>query len=172
MTSRGISRLLPRRLPSPAMIVACLALTVALGGTSYAAIRLPANSVGTKQLKRGAVTGVKVKRDTLTGSQINETRLGLVRIASTANSAPISRVAYQRAATPIPSPGTARATANCETGLTVLGGGAKVSSTLTAFVIDTNPLGTRGWEASAAAEAPGATLTVYAICGSADTVVP
>jgi len=41
--------------------VACLALIVAPGGTSYATIRLPANSVGTKQLKKGAVTGVKVK---------------------------------------------------------------------------------------------------------------
>src|SRR5438128_797872 len=30
-----------RRRPSPAMVVACLALTVALGGTGYAAITLP-----------------------------------------------------------------------------------------------------------------------------------
>ncbi len=36
-----------RRLPSPAMVVACVALTVALGGTGYAAIKLPRNSVGT-----------------------------------------------------------------------------------------------------------------------------
>jgi hypothetical protein len=46
-----------RRLrPSPAMVVASIALTVALGGTSYAAIRLPKNSVGTKQLRKNAVT--------------------------------------------------------------------------------------------------------------------
>ena len=38
-----------------------VALTVALGGTSYAAIKLPANSVGTKQIKTAAVTGEKVK---------------------------------------------------------------------------------------------------------------
>jgi hypothetical protein len=47
--------------PTPAMAVALAALTVALGGTSYAAIKLPSNSVGTKQLKRDAVTGEKVK---------------------------------------------------------------------------------------------------------------
>ena len=47
--------------PSPAMLVACLSLSIALGGTSYAAIVLPAGSVGTKQLKRGAVTSKKVK---------------------------------------------------------------------------------------------------------------
>src|SRR5689334_7142756 len=40
--------------------VALLALFVALGGTSYAAIKLPAASVGTKQLKNSAVTLPKV----------------------------------------------------------------------------------------------------------------
>ena len=49
------------RHPSPALVVACLALVVALGGTGYAAVVLPANSVGTKQLKNGAVIGSKVK---------------------------------------------------------------------------------------------------------------
>jgi hypothetical protein len=44
-----------RRLPSPAMIVACVALVVALGGVSYAAGVLPANSVGAKQIKKRAV---------------------------------------------------------------------------------------------------------------------
>ena len=34
-------------------VVAYLALFVALGGTSYAAIRLPANSVGARQIKKG-----------------------------------------------------------------------------------------------------------------------
>jgi hypothetical protein len=51
--------------PSPAMMVAFLALLVALAGTSYAAIQLPANSVGTKQLKKNAVTGKKVKNRSL-----------------------------------------------------------------------------------------------------------
>jgi hypothetical protein len=47
--------------PSPAMAVALLALFVALGGTGYAALTLPKNSVGTKQLKKHAVTLKKVK---------------------------------------------------------------------------------------------------------------
>ena len=50
-----------RHRPSPSMAVALLALAIALGGTSYAAIRLPKNSVGTKQIKNSAVTGAKVK---------------------------------------------------------------------------------------------------------------
>jgi hypothetical protein len=41
-------------------LVAYLALFVALGGTSYAAINLPAGSVGSKQLRSGAVTNKKL----------------------------------------------------------------------------------------------------------------
>jgi hypothetical protein len=54
--------------PSPAMVVACLALLVALGGTGYAALRLPAGSVGTAQLRNGAVTGKKVRAHSLVAS--------------------------------------------------------------------------------------------------------
>ena len=46
------------------MVVAFVALLVA-SGTSYAAIQLPAHSVGTKQLKKNAVTGKKVKNRSL-----------------------------------------------------------------------------------------------------------
>ena len=51
--------------PSPAMVVACAALFVSLGGVGYAAITLPKNSVGTKQLKRNAVNSAKVKKHSL-----------------------------------------------------------------------------------------------------------
>jgi hypothetical protein len=40
-----------------------LALFVALGGTSYAALRLPAGSVGSKQIRAGAVTKAKLATD-------------------------------------------------------------------------------------------------------------
>ena len=79
------------------MVVACTALIVALSGTGYAAIKLPAKSVGTRQLKtaavtnvklaRGAVTASKVGRNTLTGTQINEATLGPVHSATQADSA-------------------------------------------------------------------------------------
>ena len=50
------------RRPSPALVISCLALTIALGGTSYAAASpLPKNSVGTAQLKNSAVTSPKVR---------------------------------------------------------------------------------------------------------------
>jgi hypothetical protein len=47
------------------MVVACAALFVSLGGVGYAAVTLPKNSVGTKQLKRNAVTSAKVKKYSL-----------------------------------------------------------------------------------------------------------
>lgn len=49
------------RRPSPALVVACLALAVSLSGVGYAATVLPRASVGTAQLKKNAVTSVKVK---------------------------------------------------------------------------------------------------------------
>src|SRR4051812_18418638 len=45
--------------------VGLLALTIALGGTSYAAATLPPRSVGTAQLKQNAVTSTKVKNGSL-----------------------------------------------------------------------------------------------------------
>jgi hypothetical protein len=47
------------------MVVACLALAVALAGTSYAATALPRNSVGAVQLKNNAITAAKVKNGSL-----------------------------------------------------------------------------------------------------------
>jgi hypothetical protein len=67
-------RFLARR-PSPAMVVALVALFVALGGASYAAFKLPKNSVGTPQLKKGAVTGAKVKSGSLLASNFKAGQL-------------------------------------------------------------------------------------------------
>ena len=52
------------RRPSPAMCVALIALFVALGGTGYAAISFPRDSVGTAQLQNGAVTKSKISART------------------------------------------------------------------------------------------------------------
>ena len=50
---------------TPSLIVSIVALVVALGGASYAAIQIPKNSVGTKQIKNKAVTSNKVKDGSL-----------------------------------------------------------------------------------------------------------
>ena len=51
--------------PSPALVISCIALTIALGGVSYAAVVIPRNSVGTLQLKANAVNSSKVGNGTL-----------------------------------------------------------------------------------------------------------
>ena len=57
------------------MVVATLALVAAMSGTGYAALRLAAGSVGTAQLKNGAVTAQKVKLHTLLASDFKPGQL-------------------------------------------------------------------------------------------------
>ena len=55
------------RRPSAALVVACIALLVALGGTSVAAVsQLARSSVGTPQLKDNAVTAKKLRNNAVT----------------------------------------------------------------------------------------------------------
>ncbi len=51
-----------RRRLTYANVMSTIAVFIALGGVSYAVIRLPANSVGTKQLKAHAVTKGKLAK--------------------------------------------------------------------------------------------------------------
>jgi len=61
--------------PSPAIVIAVIALFVAMGGSTYAAVNLPANSIGTKHLKNGAVTALKVKKGSLLASNFKAGQL-------------------------------------------------------------------------------------------------
>src|SRR5262249_1268843 len=58
------------RRPSPAMIVACIALLFALGGTSYAISSPPPDSVGPLQLRDNAVTNAKIQNGAVTSEKI------------------------------------------------------------------------------------------------------
>jgi hypothetical protein len=62
-SARAGARRLP--LPSPALVVASLALLVSIGGIGYAAVTLPKNSVGAVQLRNDAVTSAKVRDGSL-----------------------------------------------------------------------------------------------------------
>jgi hypothetical protein len=55
----------PRLLSRYSAVASTLALFVALGGTSYAALSIPHDSVGSAQLRANAVTSTKVKSHTL-----------------------------------------------------------------------------------------------------------
>src|SRR5580698_8757264 len=62
--------------------IALAALFVALGGTGYAAVTINGASI-----KNGSITAKKLKKHTLTGTQINVKKLGTVPAAKKASSA-------------------------------------------------------------------------------------
>ena len=64
----------------------CLFLLLG-GGAAFAATKLGKNSVGTKQIKNQAVTAAKIKKHTITGTQVNLAKLGTVPSANTAATA-------------------------------------------------------------------------------------
>lgn len=132
-SEEGLMSRIFRRLPSPSMVIACIALVVALGGTSYAAIKLPRNSVDTKQLRNSAVTAPKlatksvgprklqlnavkdqnVKDDALTGAKINEASLAQVPSAAKAgDSATVSGYTVRRFVTTVAPNGAAATVLN------------------------------------------------------------
>jgi hypothetical protein len=55
-----------------ANVMATLGVFIALGGASYAAVALPANSVGTKQLKKSAVTASKLKPNAVSSAKVKD----------------------------------------------------------------------------------------------------
>lgn len=62
--------------------IGLIALFVALGGTSYAATRLPSNSVGSRQIRTGAITAPKIRNGAVTAEKLSpelRARLGVTR---------------------------------------------------------------------------------------------
>lgn len=100
--------------PSPAMIVAIVALICALGGSAYAA-----GKIGSKNLKKNAVTTKKIKDDAVTGSKIAN---GAVTGGKLANGA-VGVVMRQGPTTNIPGNTAAKAEVNCKPGERATGGG-------------------------------------------------
>lgn len=70
--------------PSPAMVVALLSLFVALSGVSYAAVKLKANAVKTRNIKNNAVTGPKVAPNAIDSSKIASNSIDSSKVAANA----------------------------------------------------------------------------------------
>jgi hypothetical protein len=75
-----------RHRPSPALVISCAALLVALSGTSIAAIQatVPNSSVGTSQLKNNAVTAAKIASNAVQAAKIASNAVTSAKIASNA----------------------------------------------------------------------------------------
>lgn len=80
---------------TPSMVIACIALGVALSGTSIAATvkdaisgkRIAKNTLPGDRVKKGTLGGNRVRPDSITGVQVNESLLGKVPSAAAADSA-------------------------------------------------------------------------------------
>lgn len=138
-----------RRIPriSPSMVVACLALTVALAGTSVAATQLlPANSVGVTQLRTGAVTNAKIRNQAVTNAKIRRNTITSSRILNgtllradfkpgqlpdegggTPGPPGVSGLQRVDGVTDSSSSGSKAVSVNCPSGKRVIGGGARVT---------------------------------------------
>lgn len=181
---------------SYANVTSTLALFIALSGGAYAAAVLPANSVGVRQLKKNAVERVKIKNKavngakvldgSLTGNDISEGTLGKVPSAAAADaatnatnaahavsSAALDKVTYKAVAATAPADSASTgATATCDAGQRVIGGGVRLDDPATGLIDDSYPdAGNTAWSAHVA-NGPGAArnFTVYAICTVATTI--
>src|SRR5882757_173179 len=67
--------------PSPALLIACLALFVAMGGVGYAAVKLKPNSVKTKNIKDGAVSTTKIADGAVTTPKVADGAVTTSKIA-------------------------------------------------------------------------------------------
>ena len=73
-----------RQLFKPSTILAMLALVIAASGTAFAATKLVS---GDKLIKKGTLSGNRLRKHTITGTQINLNKLGKVPSAQKADTA-------------------------------------------------------------------------------------
>lgn len=180
------------RKPSPALVIASIALFVALGSGAYAA-----NKVGTNQIKNKAVTKQKLAGKSVTKvkladeavttrklqfAAVGPNQLGFEAVTtSNVNEGAITEsklsdgavksdelgeiTKVEETSPPAAQPGI-DATADCPAGTKVISGGFEVTG------VNPNdppiPTGDKrsnnGWEVSARAQAAGDTVTAYAYC--------
>jgi hypothetical protein len=161
--------------------VAYLALFVALGGSSYAAVTLPANSVGAKQIKQGAVRSSKVKDASLLAADFKAGQLpagprGIPGVTGAtgpqgtpgvtgATGAPGATNVVVRSIT-----GTNFGTATCNPGERATGGGFNITGGGLPNIYESRPSPDTagavptGWYVSFASNTSA--VTIYVVCAS------
>jgi hypothetical protein len=158
-------------MPSPAMVVACLALTVALGGTAWAALgknsvdskQIAPQAVGGSELANGAVGGKKLKAGVITEDKLADGAVSTAKIADSGVTgpkiAPLSvdlsklgiSVVTHYTDTPLPDDGTRTAgVATCPAGQAIVGGGVSFT-----FPSSVTPVPTDGSDIRILSSRPG-----------------
>ncbi len=178
------------RRPSAALVVACIALLVALGGTSYATVlNVPRNSVGPPQLKRNAVGPSKIAPNAIRAGHVQNGSLltedfkagqipqgpkgdkgekGDKGDKGTPGLTGVETVVTQG---PSQSAVFTVVSASCPTGKRIIGGGANMSIAGAFYddvaIVSSYPLTATRWQAVASEVNPTTgnwRLTAYAIC--------
>lgn len=164
--------------------IAYAALFIALGGTSYAAVKIPAHSVGTLQLQNGSVSNLKIRNDSITAAKIRDGSLlmrdfaaGQLRIAVKSAKGPAgpvgppgpagaTTVVIRTVSGTAGSDGRYTATAVCLTGERAVGGGANLVGTANSndHLLSSRPgmgAGSGGFGAGSNAPTAGDTPTAW-----------
>jgi len=177
----------PRRqiLPSLSLVVSLLALVVALGGASYAAVKINGAdikraSIPGSALKARAVVGPKIGLDAVSGKNVKESSLGQVPSAAQADSATtaasadavaddavdsaaLAGIVRRSGSGNIPAGSSGSVTAECQAGEQVIGGGNDGS--LSFRVIASRNAGATGWTVFVLNEgANPSSLTTHVFC--------
>jgi len=143
-----------RAAPSPALLVAVLALVAALAGTAVAGpdattsvSKKKTKKIANKQAKKQINKTLPIDSSELADGAVSGSKLGPIE--------QVSQTSPGAAAPPID------ATATCPSGSTVLGGGFDASPGVSARVSKRTD---NGWRADGTATAAGQTITAYAYC--------
>lgn len=123
-------------LPSPSMAVACLALGVALGGTSYAAVKIPPDSVGRSAIREGAVGTAQIRDGSL---QAKDFKKGVLPAPPKDGTSTVR----QQSGEPVAAGAVGAVSVSCEAGERATGGGGGFAGppTTNDSVVDSLPVG-------------------------------
>jgi len=165
------------------MVVALLALAIALGGTSYAAVTLPRNSVGPRQIRAGAVRSSEIKNRSiaLTDLSVRARRAlrgqrgpvgppgpaGGTTAGTGAAAGSAVALTYASSVGTVGAGEVTGATAACPAGLRVTGGGARIDSAGDSSVRESYPSQSNGaWTVRVGNDDVSGTFnyTVFAVC--------
>jgi hypothetical protein len=170
-----------------ANITATVALFIALGGTSYAALQLPRNSVGSAQLRSGSVRSSEVRDRSLRTADLSVAARRALRgqrgpagprgpqgpagTAGAGGGGTAVALAYATAVGTVAAGEVTSTTATCPPGKRVTGGGARVDSASDSSVRESYPnINNTAWTVRVGDDddpklsPPPATYTVFAVC--------
>ena len=149
--------------PSPAFVVAMVALFLALGGTAGAVV-----TAAVPLAKRALVADNAKKVGGVTAAQLGGAAVQLALKESPAGPRPASTAAglvtIKTGAASLAANGEGEFTVSCDAGQKVMGGGFTTSGAV--FSFDSYPASDTAWRLylANASESSGASITLYATC--------